>query len=721
MAQTANTQHLKNSVISQTADADGVLTIVIDMQGRKTNVLNDELLGPLGETIDRIATDLAVKGVIITSGKRDFLAGGDLDMLYGVANAEQALNILRPLQIMFRKLETANKPVVAALNGSALGGGLELALACHYRIAVAAPKSRFGLPEVKMGLLPGGGGTQRLSRLIGIQASLPLLLEGTTLDVDTAKATGILDAVAMDVDDMLKQAREWIAANPSPQNPWDRKGFRYPGGDVSKPAVAQMLAIAPAMLKKKTHGNYPAPINIMSSVVEGSLVDIDTGFKIEARYFAELAAGQIAKNLIGTMWVQLNALNKGESRPKNVEHHSVKKLGVLGAGMMGAGIAYVSAQAGIEVILKDVSLEAAEFGKSYSSQLLDKAFKKGRVTEQEKQNILSRIKTTDKVDDLTGCDFIVEAVFEDRSLKAQVTRETEAVMDTDGIFGSNTSTLPITGLASTSVRPENFIGVHFFSPVDKMQLVEIIVGKDTSQKTLARTFDFVQQIKKTPIVVNDSRGFYTSRVFGTYILEGAALLAEGQNPSAIENAGLASGMPVGPLALQDEVALSLTLHVMKQTIRDLETDGQTYTPHPGDAAIIKMVEQLDRPGKKAKRGFYEYPEDGKKYFWPDLAKHFSPAAEQFSQAEMIDRLMFIQANEAARCFEEKVVTSVGDANIGSIFGWGFAPHQGGALQFINAYGLPDFVRRSKELATKHGPRFEPAAILERMAAEGKSF
>ena len=721
MTQAVNEQHSTSPAIRQKLGADGILTVVIDMPGRKMNVLNADLFAPLGEVIERIATDPAVIGVIVTSGKRDFVAGGDLDLLYGITSAQDALNLLRPFQIMLRKLENANKPVVAALNGSALGGGLEIALACHYRIAIATPKSRFGLPEVKMGLLPGGGGTQRLSRLIGIQASLPLLLEGATLDVDKAKDAGIVDAVATDSDDMLQQARTWIAANPAPQNPWDRKGFKYPGGDVRNPAVAQTLAIAPAMVKKKTHGNYPAPLNIISSVYEGSLVDIDTGFKIEARYFAELAAGQVAKNLIGTMWVQLNALNKGQSRPNGFERQAVKKLGVLGAGMMGAGIAYVSAQAGIEVVLKDLSLEAAEFGKAYSTQLLDKAVKNGLMTEKEKQEFLARIKTTDKADDLAGCDFVVEAVFEDRSLKAQVTRETEAVMDTNGIFGSNTSTLPIAGLASASVRPDNFIGVHFFSPVDKMQLVEIIVGKQTSLQTLARTFDYVQQIKKTPIVVNDSRGFYTTRVFSTYILEGAALLAEGQSPCAIENAGLAAGMPVGPLALQDEIALSLMLHVMNQAIRDSEAEGKTYTPHPADAVIIKMVEQLDRPGKKSRRGFYEYPDGGKKHLWPDLAKHFPPAAEQVSQAEMIDRLMFIQANETVRCFEEGVVTSVADANIGSIFGWGFAPHQGGALQFINAYGLANFVRRSKELAAKHGPRFEPAAILEKMVDEDKSF
>lgn len=710
-----------NTSISQELDSNGILTVVIDMPGRSMNVVNGEMTVPLKEVIECIVTDAAVKGAVLTSGKRDFVAGGDIEMLFRLTKAEEAFNLVRDLQLLLRRLETCGKPVVAAMPGTALGGGLELALACHYRVALNNPKAKYGLPEVKLGLLPGGGGTQRLSRLLGIQASLSLMLEGTELGVQKAHEAGIINAVAETPEDLIRLAKEWIQANPAAQNPWDKKGYKYPGGDARSPAVGQMLAVAPVMVNKKTHGNYPAPLNILSSVVEGSLVDIDTGMKIEARYFAELAVSQVAKNTIGSMWNQLNAINRGESRPKGFDRFTVKKVGVLGAGMMGAGVAYVSAKAGMEVILKDVSLEAAERGKAYSEKILDKSLEKGRITEVQKIELLGRIKATAKAEDLEGCDFVIEAVFEDRDLKAQVTRETEAVMDKGGVFGSNTSTLPITGLAKASARPDKFVGVHFFSPVEKMPLVEIIVGQETSQETLARAFDYVQQIKKTPIVVNDSRGFYTSRVFATYVLEGIALLVEGQNPVAIENAGLQAGMPVAPLALQDEVALSLSLHVTRQTKKDMEAEGKPYIPHPSDDAIEKMVDELGRAGKKARKGFYEYPESGRKYIWPELTKHFPLAEKQMDAQEMMDRLMFIQANEAARCFEEGVVTAVADANIGSIFGWGFAPHQGGALQFINAYGVGKFVERGRVLHAKYGDRFKPAAILEKMAAEGKTF
>ncbi len=708
----------ENSAVRQDLDADGILTLTMDMPGRSMNVLNEQLTEPFAEAIERIESDDAVKGVIITSGKKEFLAGADIDGIFKITDPGEAYEAARAYQGFLRRLETCGKPVVAALNGTALGGGLEMALACHYRVAVNNPKAKFGLPEVKLGLLPGGGGTQRLPRLIGIQNSLPLMMEGKELSAEKAKGAGIINALASDNDDMMKQAREWCQANPKATAPWDAKGFKYPGGDAKHPAVVQVLAIAPSMLRDKTKGNFPAPENILASVVEGSLVDFDTGLDVEARYFADLVVSQVSKNMINTFWYQLNALNKGDSRPKGFDRSEVKKLGILGAGMMGAGIAYVSAKAGIEVVLKDVSQEAADKGKAYSEGLLDKGMKRGRVTNSQKEELLGRIKATDKVEDLSGCDLIIEAVFEDRDLKASVTKETEAVMDANGVFASNTSTLPITGLAEASIRKDKFIGLHFFSPVDKMPLVEIIVGEETSDETLARGFDYVQQIKKTPIVVNDSRGFYTSRCFGTYVNEGVALLAEGQNPRAIEVAGLQSGMPVGPLALQDEVSLSLALHVMTQTRKDL---GDDYREPPSEATLRKFVEELDRPGKKAGKGFYDYPEGGKKKLWPGLAEQFPPAAEKLSQQEMIDRMLFAQANETARCVEEGVVEKTGDANIGSVFGWGFAPHQGGTLQFINAYGVKNFVERSRELAAKYGERFEPAAILVKMAEKGETF
>ncbi|MEQ1438695.1 3-hydroxyacyl-CoA dehydrogenase NAD-binding domain-containing protein [Fontimonas sp. SYSU GA230001] len=701
-------------------DVDGIVTLILDMPGRSMNVLNEELTGPFADAIQKIESDPSIKGVIITSGKKEFLAGADIDKVYAMTDPQEAFDMAQAYKAFLRRLEKCGRPVVAALNGTALGGGLELALACHYRVAINDPKAKFGLPEVKLGLLPGGGGTQRLPRLIGIQASLPLMLEGKELRADQAKQQGILHELATDRDDMLAKAKAWCLANPKPVQPWDDKKFKWPGGDSKSPANAQLWAIAPSMASAKSYGNYPALTNIMSCVFEGGITDFDTGCTVESRYFANCVVSQVSKNMIGTLWFQLNGINKGGSRPQGFEKSTVRKLGILGAGMMGAGIAYVSAKVGIEVVLLDTTQDNADKGKAYSAGLLDKAIKKGRETPQGKEAFLARIKATTNYEDLKGCDLVIEAVFEDRAIKADVTRKAEAQLAKTAVFASNTSTLPITGLAQASERPKNFIGLHFFSPVDKMPLVEIIKGKKTSPETLAKGFDFVQQIKKTPIVVNDARGFYTSRCFATYPMEGMTLLAEGQHPRAIEAAGLQAGMPVGPLAVQDEVSLSLSMHVLEQTRKDFAAEGKTAPEHPGVAVIEKMCNSLNRPGKKAGKGFYDYPQGGQKHLWDGLTKVF-PLAEQLPQQELIDRLMFAQANEAAKCHEEGVVETVADTNIGSIFGWGFAPFQGGALQFINAYGVANFVRRSRELEKKYGARFKPARILVAMAKEGRKF
>lgn len=701
-------------------DANGIVTLTLDMPGRSMNVLNAELTTPFAEALARIEGDAGITGVILTSGKKEFLAGADIEGVYKITDPQQAFALAEQFKALIRRLELCGRPVVAALNGTALGGGLELALACHYRIALNNPKAKFGLPEVKLGLLPGGGGTQRLPRLIGIQASLPLMLEGKELRAEQALKQGILHALAETPEQMFQMARDWIKANPKPVQPWDSKQFKWPGGDSKHPANAQLWAIAPSMASAKSFGNYPAVTNIMSCVFEGGITDFETGCRVESRYFAELVVSQVSKNMIGTLWFQLNGINKGSSRPQGIERSTVKKLGILGAGMMGAGIAHVSAKVGIEVVLLDTTQDAAVKGKAYSENLLDKAMKKGRETAEGKAALLARITPTTDYALLKGCDLIIEAVFEDRAIKAEVTQKAEAMLGKDAIFASNTSTLPITGLAEASARPKNFIGLHFFSPVDKMPLVEIIRGKKTSPETIARGFDYVQQIKKTPIVVNDSRGFYTSRCFATYPMEGLTLLAEGQHPRAIEMAGLQAGMPVGPLAVQDEVSLSLSMHILEQTRKDFAAEGKTLPEHPGNAVIEKMVKQLDRPGKKAGKGFYDYPAGGQKTLWPGLAEHF-PRQEPLPQRELIDRLMFAQANEAAKCHAEGVVETVADANIGSIFGWGFAPFQGGALQFINAYGVENFVKRSKELAKKYGERFKPAPVLVKMAKEGRRF
>ena len=710
----------QNNSVTFEVDANGIGLVTFDQPGRVMNVLTPALMEAVATIVERLEKEDGLKGLVLTSGKSSFIVGADIDQLNQITTIDQAFRLGEELKALMRRMEKCGKPVVAALNGTTLGGGLELAMACHARFAIDDPKAKIGLPEVKLGLLPGGGGTQRLPRLIGIQKSLELMTQGTELSPSKALGLGLLTGLATTREELLQKARDWCLANPKPVQPWDAKGFRIPGGDSKSPAVVQVLTIAPSMANGKAHGNYPAITHIMSCLYEGCLLDIDNALQVESRYFAACIVSQVSKNMIGTLWYQLNAIKKGQSRPKDVTVSKVKKLGILGAGMMGAGIAYVSAKVGIDVVLLDATQEGAEKGKAYSQGLLDKAVSRGKTTQDKRDALLARILPTTRYEDLTGCDLVIEAVFEDRAVKAECTRKTEAVIAADAVFASNTSTLPITGLAQVSSRPENFLGLHFFSPVDKMPLVEIIVGEKTSEATLARGFDYVLQIGKTPIVVNDSRGFYTSRVFATYVMEGLAMLAEGVHPRSIEVAGIKAGMPMPPLALQDEVSLGLSLHVSDQTRRDVEAEGKTYTVHPGEAVMRTVGEVHGRLGKKAGKGFYDY-QGKEKILWPELTTLYPPQAQQPTQQELVDRLMFVQANEAARCFEERVVRSVADTNIGSIFGWGFAPHQGGALQFINAMGAQRFVERSRELAKLHGARFEPAAVVVKMAQDGARF
>jgi len=692
--------------------SDGILVATMNLPGRPMNVLADALVQGLSELPAKMA-DPAVKGMILTSGKADFCAGADLDRLVTWTKPEEPFEGSMALKKILRALETQGKPVVAALNGHALGGGFEIALACHARIALDDPGLKLGQPEVKLGLLPGGGGTQRLLRLVGLQQAMQICGEGADIPVAKARAMGLLVDVARDRDELMAKARAWIAANPKAAQPWDQPKFKIPGGDSRAPATVQMLAIAPSIAAAKSWGNYPAITHIMSCLFEGGLLDFDNACVAESRYFAACVMSREARNMVNTLWFQLNAIKKGASRPQGIARSQVKKLGVLGAGMMGGGIAYVSARAGIEVVLLDTTQEAADRGKAYGQGLLDKAVKKGRSTPEKRDALLARIKATTSYDDLQGCDLVVEAVFEDRAIKAEVTKKAEARLGADKVFASNTSTLPITGLAQASGRPQHFIGLHFFSPVDKMPLVEIIVGKQTSDATLAQAFDYVLQIGKTPIVVNDSRGFYTSRVFGTYVMEGIAMLKEGVHPRSIEVAGLQAGMPMPPLALQDEVSLSLGLHVAEQTKKDLAAEGKAYA-EPAGMAVVRQLCEIGRVGKKAGQGFYDYDAAGKR-LWPGLTAMFPVAAEQPPQRELIDRLLFAQANEAARCLDEQVLRSVADGNIGSIFGWGFAPFHGGALQFVDAMGTRAFVARARELAARYGARFEPAAGLVKRA------
>lgn len=707
-------------------DSDKILTLTIDMPGQSANTMNSEFRTALTDTVTRVKGDVDnISGIIIASAKKTFFAGGDLKELIGVTpdQAEDFFNLIVQLKQQMRTLETLGKPVVAAINGAALGGGYELCLACHHRIAINDPAVKIGLPEVTLGLLPGGGACVRLPRLLGLEKAFPFLMEGKQLNAAKALNEGMIDDLAKDQDELMAKARAWVLAHPQSQQPWDSKGFKIPGGSPSSPAVAQRLAIAPAMLKSKTKGCYPAPEAIMAAAVEGAQVDVDTADRIEARYFTQIVCGQVSKNMISTFWFGLNAIKAGSSRPDGPAQSKVSKVGILGAGMMGAGIAYSSATRGLEVVLKDISTENAEKGKAYSDKLLAKKVSRGQMNEEAKAAILARIQATGDAGDLAGCDLIIEAVFEDSGLKAKVTQEAEPKLVEGGIFASNTSTIPITQLAEASAHPEKFIGLHFFSPVDKMPLVEIIVGEKTNDETLAKAFDYVLQIGKTPIVVNDSRGFFTSRVFGTFVNEGITLLGEGFHPASVENAALLAGMPVGPLAICDEVSLSLTTHIRDQSKRDVEAAGGTWHAHPAEAVIDEMVSKHDRKGKAAGAGFYEYPANGKKYLWPELESRYvdQDKARSADLTLLKERMLFIQSIETVRCMEESVLRSIRDANIGSIFGIGFAAWSGGALQYINQYGVKPFVARADDLADSYGERFRPPQLLRDKAASGEDF
>jgi 3-hydroxyacyl-CoA dehydrogenase / enoyl-CoA hydratase / 3-hydroxybutyryl-CoA epimerase len=702
------TENIKYSV-----DQDGVALLVIDLPGRPMNVLTPGFMAELEQTVGQLAGDESVKGAIITSGKSSFVAGADLKDLVQVfgrsLGAAEIYEFARSFSTLFRKLETCGKPLVAAINGTALGGGLELCLACHHRVALDHPKSKLGLPEVQIGLLPGAGGTQRLPRMIGIEKSLPLLVEGTHLDPARAHALGIVDELATDEHELLAKSRQWILEHGDAAQPWDKKGFRFPGGaGASRPATAQTFMVGTALVAQKTMHNYPAPIAILSCVYEGSLVPIDKGLDIESQYFVELLTGPVARNMIRTLFVDKGAADKLARRPQGVDKAPVRKLGVLGAGMMGAGIAYVSASAGIEVVLLDTEQANAEKGKAWSQGLLDKRVGRGKATPAQAEEILGRILPTTRYVELAGCDLVIEAVFEDRDIKRRVTGQAEAVIPDSAIFASNTSTLPITGLAEASRRPESFIGIHFFSPVDKMPLVEIIVGQRTGETAIARALDYVQQIRKTPIVVNDSRGFYTSRVFGTYVKEGLAMLAEGVKPALIENAARMAGMPVGPLAVSDEVTVELSWKIMQQTRKDL---GDEYRPHTADAVITCFHDDLQRLGKRFGAGFYEYPEGGRKHLWPGLAAVYPPVAEQPAVEDIKTRLLYIQALETARCLEEGVVTDPADADVGSIFGWGFPAWTGGTASLIDTVGIAAFVAECDRMADACGEHYRASAWL----------
>ncbi len=708
------------SAVIYEKDQDNIVHLILDKPNASANLMDKEFTDSLVAAVEKLRAD-EWRGVLFRSNKSTFFAGGNLDDLYQTTreNAGDLFAMVTRLKQAMRELETSGKPVVACINGAALGGGWELALACHHRVSLSKGVT-LGLPEVTLGLLPGGGGVVRMSRLLGLQSALPFLTEGKQFKPQKGKDLGLIDEIVETQEELVEAAITWIKANPKAQQPYDVKGYKVPGGTPSHPALAKMLPIAPAMMRAQTKGTLPAPESILAVMVESLQVDMDAAMRIESRYFVELVCGQVSKNMIGTFWYQLNEIKAGAARPKGVDQATFTKVGILGAGMMGAGIAYSAACKGIDVVLKDVSIENAEKGKAYSENLLEKKVKKGRLSSDQRDHTLNRIFPTDKAEDLQGCELVIEAVFEDRELKARVTKEAEAQLEDTAVFASNTSTLPITGLAEASQRPANFIGLHFFSPVDKMPLVEIICGAQTGDDTLARAYDFVLQIGKTPIVVNDSRGFFTSRVFGTFANEGMAMLGEGVPAAAIENAAFLAGFPVGPLAVTDEVSLTLVEKIRKQTIKDLEAEGKPYPEHPADAVVDRMLE-ADRAGKLAGAGFYDYPANGKKHLWTGLKDMFAEQDAEVDVQVLKERLLYIQAIETVRCVEEKVLTSVRDANIGSIMGIGYPVWTGGILQFINQTGIKAFIARAETLTEQCGERFRVPQLLRDMAKDGVTF
>ncbi|MDQ2956487.1 MAG: 3-hydroxyacyl-CoA dehydrogenase NAD-binding domain-containing protein [Actinomycetota bacterium] len=720
----------EHNMISWELDADGILTLTMDDPDQRANTMNETFQNSLAATVDRLYAEKEnLTGVIVTSAKNTFFAGGDLRLLSKVTD-DTAADFFAHAEAMkanLRRLELLGRPVVAALNGTALGGGLEIALACHHRIALDNAKIQFGLPEVTLGLLPGGGGVVRTVRMLGIQdALMKILLQGQRLAPAAAVETGIVDELVGTPDELIAQAKSWIAANPEASQPWDRPGYKIPGGTPSNPKFAAMLPAFPANLRKQLKGApMPAPHHIMCAAVEGSQVDLDTALRIETRYLTDLVRGQVSKNMIQAFWFDLNSINAGGSRPAGYDKRPATRVAVLGAGMMGAGIAYVSARNGIEVVLKDVSAEAAEKGKDYSRKLLDKAISRGKLTEARRDEVLARITATGDVADLAGCDLVVEAVFENADLKRKVFGEVESVLAPDALLGSNTSTLPITSLAEGVTRRQDFIGLHFFSPVDKLPLLEIIRGEQTSDETLARALDFAAQIKKTPIVVNDSRGFFTSRVIGTFVNEALAMLGEGVHPASIEQATTQAGYPVGALQLADELNLELFVKIRNETRDAVQAAGGSYPAHPGEDVVDRMVER-NRPGRLRGAGFFDYDEQGKRTgLWPGLAEEFPVQGDpaDLDLPELGERMLFAEAIESIRCFDEGVLNTVADANIGSIMGIGFPPWTGGVLQYVNGYpgGLPGFLARAEEFTDRYGERFAPPALLRKRAESGETF
>jgi 3-hydroxyacyl-CoA dehydrogenase/enoyl-CoA hydratase/3-hydroxybutyryl-CoA epimerase len=714
-------------------DADGIALVTWDMPGRSMNVINAEVVAEMSQIADKIAGDAAINGAVFTSGKDGFSAGADLTMLK--ASGDEFARLLKAqgheaamrffvdrtkqASLIYRRLETCGKPIAAAVNGVCLGGGFELALACHYRILADSEKARVGLPEIKVGLFPGGGGTQRVARLMSTPEALQMLLKGDQIRPAAAKKMGLVHEVAP-ADQIVALAKAWVKANPNAKAPWDDPKFKLPSGKVFSPQGMMIWPPANAIYRRETYDNYPAARAILTCVFEGLQLPMDLALGVESKHFANILLSKEANAMIRSLFLSMGELNKGARRPAGVPTTRLRKIGVLGAGLMGAGIAYVSARAGLEVVLIDRDQETADKGKAYSDRIVSSEIAKGRAKSADKDALLGRIKATPDYDELKGSDLVIEAVFEDRAVKAEATNKAQTVVGPDVVFASNTSTLPISSLAATSRDPAHFIGVHFFSPVERMMLTEIIMGEKTGTKALATAMDFVRAIRKTPIVVNDCRGFYVNRCVGNYMVEAHAMVMEGVPPATIENAAKMAGMPVGPLALNDEVGIDLSWKILQAAKKDL---GASAVDPAQEKLVEAMVVGHGRLGRKNGKGFYDYPAHGPKSLWPGLTSIVGKQldSDTITVQDLKDRYLFAVAIEAARCLFEGIVADPREADVGSILGFGYAPYTGGALSFIDGMGLKAFVARAKALATQYGPRFEPGEKLNAMAERSETF
>ena len=706
-------------MIHYSKDINHIVTLTLDMEGRNTNIINHEIGQKFYPVLDYLKKDKAkgnLKGVIITSGKKNFLYGGELGYLHQSQDAKGIYDYSQDLQHFCRELESPGVPVVAAINGSALGSGFELALACHYRIVLDNPKIRLGNPEVTLGIMPGSGGVIRMLWMLGIEQAYKVLSSGKQFLPKAALKAGIIDSIAGSEREMMELAKNWILETGEGRRVWDEEDGRIPHGSANDSSIAQKIPVLYSQMSRETKNNFPAPAAILDTLVEGSKVDFDNACKIESRFFTKLILSKEAKNMTQAFWYNYNAIKEGSSRPKGFGKFRVKKVGIIGAGLMGSSIAFVCLKNRMEVVLKDISRSVAEKGKELCKKKLDETVEQGRFTQKEADEILEKLTTTETAKDFDSCDIVIEAVFENQNVKANVTREAEMFMDEYTLFATNTISIPITKLATASSRPENYVGLHFFAPADKIPLVELVKGDKTSDESIARAFDFIKAIRKIPIVVKDNWGFFAARVQNTFILEGITLLQEGYNPVIIENLSRQAGMPKSPLALADDISLEIVLQYEDQAA---EHYGTKYVKHPAADVLSKMINELNRRGSKKNAGFYEYTNQGKRKIWQELKEEFPITQTSYSKAEIIERLLFVQVIEAVWCLQEGVVKTIEEGNLGSIYGWGFPAFKGGVFQFINDYGVEKFIAKCEAYEKKLGPRFSVPSRLKKMAKVGE--